>query len=436
MPKDRIGYEMRYRNSRRLLERACRVIPSGSQTFSKSSRQYPAGLAPHFVLRGRGSRVWDVDGNEYVDFINSLGAVNLGHGDRDVVSAVEEQIRDGVIFSLPHPIEMRVAEKIQELVPCAEMTRFGKNGADATSAAIRLARAYTGRDHVLTSGYHGWHDWYVGCTTMSRGVPQAVRDLTHTFTYNSIESVHQLFGAYPDKIAAVILEPMNMEEPKPGFLEELKSLAHHYGALLVFDEVLTGFRFATGGAQSLFGVEPDLATFAKALANGYPLSAVSGRGEIMRLMEEVFFSITYGGETFSLAAALATMTKLQNDPVIDTLYDQGTKVIQGVQTLITKHDVAHFVTVSGNPTLSFLTFNDVQEYSQWEVKTLFLQEILSRGILTFGIHIMSYAHSDAEVSHLLGAYDEVFALLKAAVDGSEMQHLLLTEPLKPIFKLR
>ena len=211
---------------------------------------------------------------------------------------------------------------------------FWQNGSDATAGAIRIARAHTNRDHVAVCGYHGWQDWYIGTTARNRGVPQVTRDLSHTWIYNDINSLAKLFQEYPDQIAAVILEPMNVTEPLSGFLEEVKALAHKHGALLIFDETVTGFRYAVGGAQQHFGVTPDLATFGKGLANGYPVSAVVGRADVMQLMEEVFFSFTFGGEALSLAAALATMRKLEREPVTETLYTQGRKVIDGLKTRI------------------------------------------------------------------------------------------------------
>src|SRR3990172_7067191 len=239
----------RYHNSEKLLERALKTIPLGSQTFSKSKTQYPRGVSPYFITKGQGSHVWDVDGNEYIYFVNSLNAITLGYNDPDVAAAVRAQLEEGNIFSLPHPIEMKVAEKIVEMVPCAEMVRFGKNGSDATAGAIRIARAFTNRDHVAVCGYHGWQDWYIGTTARNRGVPQATRDLSHTWTYNDLNSIALLFQNYPDKVAAVILEPMNVAEPLPGFLESVKELTHKHGALLIFDETVTGFRYAIGGAQ-------------------------------------------------------------------------------------------------------------------------------------------------------------------------------------------
>jgi glutamate-1-semialdehyde 2,1-aminomutase len=426
----------RYFHSEQLLERALRTIPLGSQTFSKSKTQYPIGVSPFFIQRGRGSHVWDVDGNEYIDFINSLAAITLGYCDPDVDAAVRGQLEDGVIFSLSHPVEMEVAEQLVKLVPCAEMVRFGKNGSDATSGAIRLSRAFTHRDRVAVCGYHGWQDWYIGTTARNRGVPQATSDLSHTWTYNDIESLAKLFRDYPDQIAAVILEPMNVFEPLPGFLESVKELAHKHGALLIFDETVTGFRYAIGGAQQHFGVTPDLATFGKGLANGYPVSAVAGRADVMKLMEEVFFSFTFGGEALSLAAALATMKKLEREPVTETLYRQGKKILVELDSLIADAGAADFLSVTGNPTWSFMLIKDTDTYSQWQIKTLFLQEMFARGILTIGTHNVSYSHSDADLNKLFSTYGEVIPLLTEAVRSKKLESMLRCEPLKSLFKVR
>ncbi len=426
----------RYHKSEELLARALKTIPLGSQTFSKSKTQYPYGVSPYFIVNGQGSHVWDVDGNEYVDFVNSLAAVTLGYNDPDITEAVQEQLKEGIIFTLPHPIEMQVAEKIVEMVPCAEMVRFGKNGSDATSGAARVARAYTGRDRVAVCGYHGWQDWYIGSTARHKGVPKATRELTHQFTYNDIDSLQRIFKEWPDQVAAVIMEPMNTTEPKDGFLHKVAELTRKNGAVFIFDETITGFRFSNGGAQEYFGVTPDMATFGKGLANGYPVSAVAGKAEIMRQMEEVFFSFTFGGETLSLAAALATMTKLQREPVIKTLWTQGQKIVDGTIILIEKHTLGNILSVGGKACWSFLIFKDTDVYSQWELKTLFLQEVFARGILIIGSHNMTYSHSDSDISKLLKVYDEVFAMIKEVLARKNLNELLQTEPLVPLFKIR
>ncbi len=426
----------RYRNSDIYLQRALNVIPLASQTFSKSITQFPQGVSPLFIERGQGCRVWDVDGNEYIDFMNALLSVTLGYNDADVTKAVQKQIENGVSFSLPHRLETEVAEIIVELFPCAEMVRFGKNGTDATSAAIRLARAYTDRDHVAVCGYHGWQDWYIGSTTRNLGVPKAVRELTHTFCYNDLDSLQELFEQFPGQIAAVIMEPMNVTWPKGGFLNDVKELAKRNGAVLIFDEIITGCRFAKGGAQELFNVVPDLVTIGKGLANGFPLSAVAGKKEIMLFMEKIFFSGTFGGETASLAAAQVVLTKIMNQNVVETLASQGKKIIDGIVQLIKKHEVEYIFSVSGHPSWSFLQTNAVEQISSWDINTLLFQELFARGIIALGCHNMSYSHTDEDILSLLNTYDEVFPFIRTGIEQQNIHKLLKVNPLKPLFKVR
>lgn len=425
-----------FARSEELLERALRHIPLGTQTFSKSRTQYPHGVSPFYATRAEGSHIWDVDGNEYIDFVNALAAVTLGYKDADVDAAVRAQMEDGALFSLPHLIEIEVSEKICEMVPCAEMVRFGKNGSDATSGAVRLARAYTGRDHIIACGYHGWQDWFIGTTARSLGVPQAVRDLTHTFTYNDLDSLESLFAKWPDDVACVIMEPMNTAYPEHGFLEGVQDLCRKHGAVFVLDEMITGFRYARGGAQELFGITPDLATFGKGLANGYPLSAIAGKADIMALMEDVFFSFTMGSETLSLAAAGATLDKINREPVMEKTHELGTKIIEGLNQRITTHKVDNIFSISGHPSWSILTIADAGPYTSWDIRTLLLQEMFSRGILTLGSHNMSYSHSPDDVEKLLTVYDAVLPLIGAAVADKTLEKDLRCDPLVPLFQIR
>lgn len=422
--------------SMKYLARAERVIPLGSQTFSKSRTQYPYGVSPYFIVRGEGSQVWDLDGNVYVDFVSSLASITLGYNHPEVTRAVAAQLQSGVIFSLPHPIEAEVAELICEMVPCADKVRFGKNGSDATSGAIRLARAFTGRDHVAVCGYHGWQDWYIGSTARHLGVPRATRELTHTFTYNDLASLSGLLEAQRAQFAAVVLEPMNVVEPEPGFLEGVKKLAHEHGALLIFDETITGFRFANGGAQELFGVTPDLATFGKGLANGYPVSAVAGRRDVMKLMEEVFFSFTFGGEALSLAAARSTLGILKSQPVVETLAQRGRDLTSRLQSLIGREGLVDIFSVSGHPSWSFLNIRDARGVTAFEIKTLWMQEMLQRGILSVGTHNISFAHSPHDIDAIINAYAEVLPWIGRILDQGRLRQELRCEPLVPLFKVR
>lgn len=426
----------RYARSEAYLARAECVIPLGSQTFSKSKTQYPLGVSPYFATHAQGCRLWDLDGNEYIDCVMGLAAVTLGYNDAEVTAAVRAQLEKGTIFSLPSPIEAEVAERICVMVPCAEQVRFGKNGSDATAGAIRLARAYTGRDHVAVCGYHGWQDWYIGSTARNKGVPQAVRTLTHPFAYNDLASLDALFAAYPDGIAAVILEPMNTTHPAPGFLEGVRERCTRHGAVLIFDETITGFRFGNGGAQEFFGVIPDLATFGKGLANGYPLAALAGRRELMREMEEIFFSFTFGGETLSLAAALATLERLQREPVLETIAARGERLRDRLQMLVERYGLAECLSVVGHATWPFLIVKDAPTATLWEIKTYLMQELQARGVLWLGSHNLSYAHGDEEIGRLLSVYDEVLGLLAVALREGELRARLRCEPLEPLFKVR
>ncbi len=426
----------RYKNSEYYLERALKTIPLGSQTFSKSKTQLPIGVSPFFATKGNGAYFWDVDGNQYIDFVNSLASITLGYNDPDVTKAVAEQLPNGTIYSLSHELEFKVAEKIIEMVPCAEMVRFGKNGSDATSGAIRLARAFTGRDHVLVCGYHGWQDWYIGSTTRDLGVPKAVKELTHKFNYNDIQSLEDKLKELKGQVAAVILEPVNVVPPKDNFLEKVKQLTHDHGAVLIFDETITGFRLANGGAQEFFGVTPDLATFGKGLANGYPLSAVAGKAEIMKLMEDIFFSFTFGGETLSLAASYAALTKLQTEPVISKMSLIGEKIITQLNALISEFKLESVFSVSGYPVWSFLIIKDTEKYTSWELKTLFLQEMFANGIFILGSHNINYAHSEKDVEKLMKSYRSYFEKVSAVFKGQDLKSLLNCEPLIPLFKIR
>jgi len=423
--------------SEAFLQRAEKVIPLGSQTFSKSRTQYPHGVSPFFISRGQGSRVWDIDGNEYIDFVSSLASITLGYQDPDVTAAVREQLdSSGVIFSLPHQLETEVAELICEMVPCAEMVRFGKNGSDATSGAVRLARAFTNRDRIAVCGYHGWQDWYIGSTARNRGVPQATRDLTHAFAYNDLTSLQKILESYKSEFAAIILEPMNVSFPVPGFLEGVKALAHEHGALLVFDETISGFRFANGGAQEYFGVTPDLATFGKGLANGYPVSAIAGRRDVMKLMEEIFFSFTFGGETLSLAAAKATLTKLTTQPVVKTLVARGQQILDGANVIVSEAKLSDVFALSGHPTWSFLNIRDARGHSAFEIKTFLMQEMHQRGFLTVGTHNVNFAHTEDDIRALLTAYAEVLPMISNHLYKDTLRSSLRCEPLVPLFKVR
>src|SRR5262245_63554934 len=410
--------------------RATGRIPAYTQTLAKGPGQYVAGVAPKYLQRGKGSHVWDVDGNEFIDFSMAIGPLSLGYAYDAVDRAIREQLEDGITFSMMHPLEVEVAELVREPVPNAEMVRYSKTGADVTSAAVRLARAYTGRSKVICCGYHGWHDWYVSTTDRSLGVPKLVRDLTGTFDYNDIASVHDLLD---EETACAILEPMIFDEPHDGFLHELQAACRKNGTLLVFDEMWTGFRFALGGAQERFDVAADLMCYSKAIANGMPLAVLAGRGDVMQLCDkDVFFFTTFGGETLSLAAAKATIGELRDRGVPAYLARQGGVLREGYNALARDLDMPYTRAI-GAECRSLVTF-DPTAGSPLELKSLVQQELLARGILWSGFHNMSFSHTDRDVAETLTAFREALIVLKEAVDVGSVREALLGSPVEPVFR--
>jgi len=431
---NRMDFTGRYAKSNATLKRAEKTIPLGSQTFSKSRVQYPVGVSPLFLDHGRGARVWDVDGNEYVDLVCGLLPVVLGYRDPDVDAAIRTQLEKGISFSLATPLEADLAERLVDIIPCAEMVRFGKNGSDATTAAIRLARAATRRDHVIAIGYHGWHDWYIGATTRSLGVPPAVRELTHRVAYNDLDALRSALNAH--ETAAVILEPISIEQPADGYLAALRELTHKAGALLIFDEIICGFRVSLGGAQAHYGVTPDLAAFGKSMGNGMPISAVVGRADIMRLMEEIFFSGTFGGETLSLAASIAVIDKMRREPVIDALWRSGSALRTGVEAAIARHGLSGTFSLAGLPCFTALIIGSHPKARKEVVQTLFQREILRNGVLMTSTHNVCYALTQADIDHVLEAYDASLATVAAELDRGDAESRLGCAVIEPIFKVR
>jgi len=426
----------KFLNSEKLLESARLSIPLGSQTFSKSITQLPFGVSPYFAKSAKGSKLIDVDDNQYIDFISALAAVNIGYLDEDITKAVIEQVQKGSIFSLSSELEIALAQKLNEIIPCSEMVRFGKNGSDVTSAAIRIARAYTKKDLVVVCGYHGWQDWYISSTTRNKGIPKDICKLTKKFNYNDIDSLKKIFKENKDNIACVILEPMNIKYPENNFLEKVKEITHQNNALLIFDEMITGFRFGLGGASEYFEITPDLATFGKAMANGYPISAICGKKEYMRMFEEVFFSFTFGGELTSIAASLATIEKIQKFNIIEDFVKKGNKIINGLQDIIDCNGLRSYFAISGHPSWSFLTFKPNDIYSDYDIKTLFLQEAFQNGIMTLGTHNLMFAHNDQDIDNLLKIYQKLLPKIADIIKNKELDKYLKCQPLVQLFKVR
>lgn len=422
---------MRYSASNEHFNRAIKSIPTGSQTFSKSHYSLPKGAAPLFIEKGKGSHVWDIDGNEYIDLVNGLLSVSLGYCNEDVDQAIIDQLKQGITFSLPHKLETEVAEKLIDMIPCAEMVRFGKNGTDATSAAIRLARAFTGKDKVAICGYHGWQDWYIGTTTRKIGVPDKTAELSMCFKFNDLSSLIKLFKNQKD-IAAVILEPMSSAAPEEGFLKGIKALCKEHNAVLIFDEMITGFRFHNGGAQALFDVTPDLATFGKGMANGMPISAIVGRAEIMQYMDKIFYSGTFGGETLSLAAANCVIDVYNSQHVVKHFANIGKLIADGIFDLTAKYGIEWFSLIGHDSWKIMLIDHDDEVL----IKSILIQELCKNGVLTIGTHNISYAMNNSDVDKILKAYDSALFSINNAIKKNCLADLLAGEIIKPVFKVR
>lgn len=417
--------------SNALFERALQVQKPVTQTLAKGPGQFTKGVAPVYIQKGKGAHVWDVDGNEYIDYNAAIGPVSLGYAYPVVDDAIRRQLEDGITFSLMSPLEVELAELIQEVIPNAEAVKIAKTGADVCSAAVRVARAYTGREKVFCCGYHGWHDWYIGITSRHAGIPDAIRDMTYTFEYNDIESIK---AALDKDVAALILEPFIFEAPKAGFLQELAEACKANGTLLIFDEMWTGFRIALGGAQEYFKVKPDLAVYSKACANGMPIALLTGRADVMELFnKEVFSYTTFGGEALSLAACIATIKELRDKNVPQYLDEKGALLKDGYNEIARLSGMDSYTHCIGYNCRSMVTFSPTAG-NALELKTLMQQEMIKRGILWAGFHNMCFSHSDEDIRYTLEAYKDIMPLMKDAIESGNITSYLRGEVLEAVFR--
>ena len=422
-----------FTKSQELLKRELQVSPLAAQTFSKSYRYFCQGIAPSYMDHGEGCYIYDVDGNKFIDYMCALGPITVGYNEPSINEAVIKQVNKFASGSLQSELEVELAEKLCQIVPCAEMVRFVKNGGDATTAAIRLARAYTGRDIVLMSGYHGMHDWSIGASENHKGVPKAVRELTMNFTYNDLNDLEDKLKKH--EVAAVILEPIQSNGPQEGFLQGVKELAHKYGALLVFDEVVSGFRYALGGGSELCGVVPDMAAFGKGMANGYPISAVAGRKEILQQIEHgVFVSTTFGGDSISMAAALATIKILEQPGFYEHITKIGTMQRDGIAELIKKYYLGDVLSVSGMPAHAGVSFEGHGSLNYLDIQSVYSQTMIENGILVFAIYNLNKSHTEKEAKAYIEATDKAFALIKEAVEKDSLEGILRGGRVDPVFK--
>ena len=428
----KIGVKSQFEQSFSHLERALAIIPGASQTFSKSYVHHIKGVSPFFIERGKGAYTWDMDGNKYIDYLSALLPVLLGYCDDDVDEAIKAQLAKGISFSLATDLEAELGEMLVNMIPSAEMVRFSKNGSDVTSGAIRLARAYTGRTQIAVCGYHGWHDWYIGTTPSGLGVPSETKKLTDQFTFNNIDSLKNLLSE--KKYAAIILEAEATEKSENGFLEEVRTLATQTGTVLIYDEIVTGFRSSLGGIQELSGVEPDLSCFGKAMGNGMPISALVGKREFMQALDTVFFSGTYGGETLSIAAAIACLNKYKLIDGVTTINKLGKGLQRGVNEILKAEGINHILKIQGGSWWPAMVVNHTESSI---VKMLIRQELARNGIIQGSGFNLSVAHSNNGVlEQTFEAWHKVSMKLRDYLEHKNIKQFLQSNEVEPFFQVR
>ncbi|MBK9170081.1 MAG: glutamate-1-semialdehyde 2,1-aminomutase [Bryobacterales bacterium] len=424
-----------------LRAKARALIPGGAHTYAKGDDQYPE-CSPGFIVRGKGCHVWDVDGNEFIEYGMGLRAVALGHAFEPVIQAAMRQMQDGANFTRPSPLEVDLAEAMTGILDGADMVKFAKNGSDVTTAAVKLARAYTNRDLIAICGDHPFFsvdDWFIGTTEINAGIPEPARRMTLKFRYNDIGSLRDLFDGYSGRIACVVMEAEASVPPEPGFLHALKQLCAQQGALLIFDEMITGFRWHLGGAQQFHGVTPDLSTFGKAMGNGFAIAALAGKREIMerggllhREPRVFLLSTTHGAETHALAAALETLRVYQDLDVIDTLWRQGARLRALVERSVTENRLEGFFEVTGRPCNLVYATKDQDGNRSQAFRTLFLQETIRRGVLAPSF-VVSFSHSDADIDRTAEIVHEAHMVYRKALDDGIGKYLE-GRPVKPVYR--
>lgn len=419
------------------------LIPGGAHTYSKGDDQFPL-LSPAAITHGKGVYVWDLDGNKYLDCSMGLTSISLGHAYEPVLEAVRVEIEKGVNFQRPSYIEMEMAESFLSLIPCHQMIKFAKNGSTATTAAMKLARAYTGREMVAFPGDHPFYsydDWFIGKTPCDKGVPESFKN--YTVTYNSLDlnSLEELFQRNPGKIACVISEPEKTHKQPEDYIKKLIEICHKHGALYVMDEMITGFKTDFPGSIKKMNVEPDLATWGKGIANGFSFCALTGKQEIMELggikntgKEKVFLiSTTHGGETHAMAACMATINEFKKNNVIQHNHSIGDQMISSLRSSVNKVGLDSFVNVSDTNWMLAFTFKNKAKEVDNGLRTLMLQEMIKRGVLFQGTFIPCFSHQKSDVQFFMEAFDESLKVYANALEEGYEKYLI-GEPTKPVFR--
>ncbi|MBN1942533.1 MAG: aminotransferase class III-fold pyridoxal phosphate-dependent enzyme [Phycisphaerae bacterium] len=433
-------------SSNALYAKAQEIIPAATMLLSKRPELFAPGTWPTYYKRAWGSKIEDVDGNVYTDFVGDVGATMLGRADPDVNAAVHAAVDQGNICTQNYPGEIELAELLVGIIPCAEQVRFARGGGEADMVAIRIARGHTRKDLVAFCGYHGWHDWYLAANLADDstldghllpglrplGVPRQLSGTTLPFEFNHLQSLKELLESQPGKFAAIIMEATRHHPPEKGFLEGVRELANEHNAVLIFDEVVTGFRMSLGGAQEYFGVTPDMATFAKTMSNGYPMAAIVGKKDIMQIVDEQFISSTYWTDAIGTAAALATIKKIRRIGAIDYVWELGKLLVDGLNEAIAKSGIP--AQVQGWPPLTILAFQEEDPDVVAAMKTLFVRRQLSRGFLASSMHYIMASHTRNDVEKYLSAVEKTMAEIKRSLDNHTLMEDIEFRPSRPLFK--
>lgn len=430
--------------SREFSSRIHDLIPGGAHTYSKGDDQFPYN-APAAITHGKGAYVWDLDGNEYLDCSMGLTSVCIGHGYEPVAQAVCEAAYRGTNFQRPAAIEMEAAKLFLETVESGDMVKFAKNGSTVTTAAIKLARAYTGRRKVAIAREHpffSYDDWFIATTPCDKGIPPDVRGMTATFSYNNIASVEALLADRNHDIACLLMEPVKFDPPKDNFLHTVAALCKEAGVLLVLDEMISGFKWSLNGAHNYFGVKPDLSTWGKGIANGFSACALSGRAEIMELGgirregdDKMFLiSTTHGAETTGLAAMIATINAFKQHGMIESNWARGEVLKERLAQVVRTHGLEASLQLVGYPCLFALVCRNAQEAADDAFRTLMMQEMIARGVLFQGLFYPTWSHQQAELDLLVKAFDESCAVYRQAIEKGDTDGLLIGKPAKAVFR--
>jgi len=424
---------MNFSKSFKLLEKSKKIIPSITQTFSRAPYTFVEGAFPVYAEKAKGCHFVDVDGNEFIDYLSGLGPVILGYSYPEINNAILNQLKNGIIFSLPHKLEIELSELLCEIIPSAEMVKFSKTGSGAATGAVRGARALTKRNKIAYCGSGGvWHDWYASIISRNQGIPDFNQELILPFDYNDIDSLEFIFENNKNEIACVFMEPTIFERPSNSFLNKVKKITKENDSVLIFDEIVTGFRFANGGAQELFGVEPDITVLGKGLANGMPLSAIVGKSEYMKIFDDVFFSTTYAGETLSLAASKATVMEFMEKPVVKKIWENGTQLMEKLNKISAENSLN--ISFQGYPVRIKLTCTDSEGKDSILMRSLVIQEMVKRGIFMHpGVEYISFSHEKEDLEKTINAFLDCVVTFKKAQNVNDIKELLDGKPIKPVY---